>query len=88
MIFFSGKKTHKGPTFKLSNVQLNAKSVLQACQDLEPIAQVMPKDAQERKKLVAVLNRNNIQNLHSPFIDKIMVNVILGKYGFVEYFNH
>nr|QVX32602.1 CHD1/2 [Platynereis dumerilii] len=47
---FDGKKTHKGPTFKLSNVQLNAKSILHACQDLEPLAQVMPKESAERKK--------------------------------------
>jgi len=35
-------------TFKLSNVVVNAKAMMQAVDDMEPLAAVMPADADER----------------------------------------
>ena len=46
---FDGKKTHRGPTFQLSSVVVNAKLVLQAVKDLEPLAAVIPKDKEAQK---------------------------------------
>jgi len=39
-------------TFKLSNVVVNAKAVMQAVDELEPLATVMPSDADERRSYV------------------------------------
>jgi len=39
-------------TFKLSTVVVNAKAVIQASDDLEPLAAVMPADADERRTYV------------------------------------
>ena len=47
---FDGKKTHRGPTLKISNVTVNAKSVLQATQDLEALNKVLSTDKAERRK--------------------------------------
>ena len=47
---FKGKKTHRGPTFKLSTVMVNAKSVVQAIQDLDPLVEALPADKAERLK--------------------------------------
>jgi len=39
-------------TFKLSNVVVNAKAIMQAVDELEPLAVVMPSDADERSQYV------------------------------------
>ena len=39
-------------TFKLCNVVVNAKAIMQAIDELEPLAVVMPSDADERRKYV------------------------------------
>ena len=49
-VVVSGKKSSRGPSFKLSGVTVNVKSVLQAVADLEPLATVIPSDKEERKK--------------------------------------
>jgi len=41
-------------TFKLCNVVVNAKAIIQAVDELEPLAVVMPSDADERRKYVHV----------------------------------
>jgi chromodomain-helicase-DNA-binding protein 1 len=52
MLFYAGhsKKGNRGPTFKLSSVTVNAKSVIQALTELEPLAEVMPASKEDRKK--------------------------------------
>ena len=47
---FDGKKTHRGPTFRLASVVVNAKLVLQAVKDLEPLTTIIPKDKEAQKK--------------------------------------
>ncbi|XP_076465125.1 chromodomain-helicase-DNA-binding protein 1-like isoform X2 [Babylonia areolata] len=47
---FDGKKTHRGPTFKLSSVMVNAQAITKAQADLEPLLQAMPTDREQRKK--------------------------------------
>ena len=51
---FAGKKTHRGPTFKLSSVMVNAQAITKAQADLEPLLQAIPTDRELRKKCVAV----------------------------------
>ncbi|KAI0207728.1 Chromodomain-helicase-DNA-binding protein 1 [Lamellibrachia satsuma] len=46
---FDGKKTHRGPTFRLASVVVNAKLVLQAVKDLEPLTTIIPKDKEAQK---------------------------------------
>ncbi|XP_050400629.1 chromodomain-helicase-DNA-binding protein 1 isoform X1 [Patella vulgata] len=48
---FDGKKTHRGPTVKLSGVMVNAQAVLKAEQDLEPLVQFITTDPEKRKNL-------------------------------------
>ena len=50
----STKKGHRGPTFKLASVPVNAKSVMQARAELEPLCEVMPATKEERKRCVEV----------------------------------
>jgi len=46
------KKGHRGPTFKLASVPVNAKAVMQARAELEPLCEVMPASKEDRKRLV------------------------------------
>ena len=46
------KKGHRGPTFKLAGVPVNAKSVMLARAELEPLCEVMPATKDERKRSV------------------------------------
>jgi len=39
-------------TFKLSNVVVNAKAIMQAVDDLEPLAAIMPSDPDDRCQYV------------------------------------
>ena len=48
-ICFLGIKK-RGPTVKIAGVTVNAKLVLQANKDLEPIARVIPSVKDERRK--------------------------------------
>jgi len=41
-------------TFKLSDVVVNAKAMMQAVDELEPLATVMPSDSNERSKYVSL----------------------------------
>ena len=50
LLLHAGKKSSRGPSFKLSGVTVSVKSVLQAMADLEPLAAVVPVDKEERKK--------------------------------------
>ncbi len=45
-----GKKSQSRATFKLGGVSINAKSVLQAISDLEPLARIMPTNTKERER--------------------------------------
>jgi chromodomain-helicase-DNA-binding protein 1 len=45
-----GRKQSNRATFKLSGVTVNAKSVLQSIEELEPLAIVMPSNAKDREK--------------------------------------
>ncbi|XP_070204130.1 chromodomain-helicase-DNA-binding protein 1-like isoform X3 [Littorina saxatilis] len=47
---FDGKKTHRGPTFKLSSVMVNAQAITKAQGDLEPLLEAVPADREQRKK--------------------------------------
>ncbi|XP_064609561.1 LOW QUALITY PROTEIN: chromodomain-helicase-DNA-binding protein 1-like [Liolophura sinensis] len=47
---FEGKKTHRGPTFKMSSVTVNAASVIKAEEELQPLATALPANKQERQK--------------------------------------
>ncbi|KAK7484546.1 hypothetical protein BaRGS_00024178 [Batillaria attramentaria] len=47
---FDGKKTHRGPTFKLSSVMVNAQAVRKAQADLEPLIKAIPADREKRKQ--------------------------------------
>lgn len=47
-----GKKTHKGPSFKIASVSINAQSILKAEEDLKPLSDAVPEDKEQRKKLV------------------------------------
>jgi len=47
---FTAKKAPLRASFKLSNVIVNAKSVLQALSELEPLAVALPADPKERAK--------------------------------------
>ncbi|XP_005103678.1 chromodomain-helicase-DNA-binding protein 1 isoform X2 [Aplysia californica] len=44
------KKTHKGPSFKINSVSINAQSMLKAEEDLKPLAEAIPDDREQRKK--------------------------------------
>ena len=51
--FVGPKKGNRGPKFQMStHVSVMAKSVIQAAQDLEPLAKSIPADDNERKRLV------------------------------------
>ena len=43
------KHRNRGPSFKLSNVPVNAKAVLQRMEDLEILAKAIPKTKEERR---------------------------------------
>ncbi|XP_059176230.1 chromodomain-helicase-DNA-binding protein 1-like isoform X3 [Physella acuta] len=45
-----GKKTHKGPSFKIASVSINAQSLLKAEEDLKPLSDAVPEDKEQRKK--------------------------------------
>lgn len=44
------KKRERGPSLKISNVSVNAKTFMADLQDLEPLSHVLPKSAEDRKK--------------------------------------
>lgn len=44
------KKSQPRPTFKLCGVSINAKSLLQAVSELEPLAKVMPSNTKDRER--------------------------------------
>uniref|UniRef100_A0A2C9JCR5 Uncharacterized protein n=2 Tax=Biomphalaria glabrata TaxID=6526 RepID=A0A2C9JCR5_BIOGL len=46
----AGKKSHKGPSFKIASVTINAQALLKAEEDLKPLAEAMPEDKEQRKK--------------------------------------
>ena len=50
LVCFSGKKTHRGPSFKIAGVTVNAKSVTNSVNDLTPLAKCLPSDKAERRK--------------------------------------
>lgn len=45
----------KGPTFRISGVQVNAKLVISHEQELAPLHKAIPADPEERKKSVCAL---------------------------------
>lgn len=45
----------KGPTFRISGVQVNAKLVISHEQELAPLHKAIPADPEERKKYVRAL---------------------------------
>lgn len=45
----------KGPTFRISGVQVNAKLVISHEQELAPLHKAIPADPEERKKYVCAL---------------------------------
>ncbi|KAK9890213.1 hypothetical protein WA026_010322 [Henosepilachna vigintioctopunctata] len=47
-----GKKRNRGPSFKLGGVSINAKTMLQCEEELEPLDEVLPSDPLERSKWV------------------------------------
>ncbi|XP_060072209.1 chromodomain-helicase-DNA-binding protein 1-like isoform X1 [Ylistrum balloti] len=53
--FEAGKKTHRGPTLKISSVTVNAQSLMKAEQELEPLAVAIPsnKEAKSNYRLTA-----------------------------------
>lgn len=48
--FVAGKKTHRGPTLKISSVTVNAQSILKAEHELEALAVTIPSNKEEKKK--------------------------------------
>lgn len=44
------KKRERGPSLKISNVSVNAKTFMADLQELEPLSQILPKNADERKR--------------------------------------
>lgn len=50
----SGPKKHRlrGPSFKISRVSLNAKTLLATLKELEPLDEALPSDADERKRWI------------------------------------
>jgi len=46
------KKRERGPSFKISNVSINAKTLLSCIQELDPLIHILPADAEERKRWV------------------------------------
>ena len=53
---FAGKKSQRGPSFRLSSVNVNAKSVMAAEQELEALAACIPANKDERKWYDAFLS--------------------------------
>ncbi|KAK3096752.1 hypothetical protein FSP39_002924 [Pinctada imbricata] len=45
-----GKKSQRGPAFKISSVSVNAQSIMKAEQELEPLAATMPQDREGLRK--------------------------------------
>ncbi|XP_044766089.1 chromodomain-helicase-DNA-binding protein 1 [Coccinella septempunctata] len=45
-----GKKRNRGPSFKLGGVSINAKTMLQCEEELQPLDEVLPSDPQERSR--------------------------------------
>ncbi|XP_045481869.1 chromodomain-helicase-DNA-binding protein 1 [Harmonia axyridis] len=45
-----GKKRNRGPSFKLGGVSINAKTMLQCEEELQPLDEVLPSDPQERAR--------------------------------------
>jgi chromodomain-helicase-DNA-binding protein 1 len=43
------KKREKGPTFKVSGINVNARTLSLAIDELKPLAEVMPEDPEMRK---------------------------------------
>jgi len=46
------KKRERGPSLKVANVAINAKTLISAIQELEPLAKLLPATADERKRWV------------------------------------
>lgn len=44
------KKRERGPSLKISNVSVNAKTLLGCLQELQPLANLLPTNAEERKR--------------------------------------
>jgi hypothetical protein len=48
-----GRRQIGRASFRLANVSINAKSILQSLEELEPLAVLMPANPKEREKYVA-----------------------------------
>ena len=46
------KKRERGPSLKISNVSINAKTVLSCIQELDPLVHILPNNAEERKRWI------------------------------------
>lgn len=46
------KKRERGPSLKISNVSVNAKTLMACLHELEPLSHLLPSDADERKRWV------------------------------------
>lgn len=44
------KKRERGPSLKISNVSVNAKTLMACLHELEPLSHVLPSNADERKR--------------------------------------
>ncbi|XP_074651720.1 chromodomain-helicase-DNA-binding protein 1-like isoform X2 [Tubulanus polymorphus] len=64
--FDSNKKSHRGPTFKLGNVSINAKSIMSSIHDLEPLPQLIPAK-KEDKMSFRLLSRTKAAHWDCPW---------------------
>lgn len=44
------KKRERGPSLKISNVSINAKTLMSCLQELQPLSQLLPANVEERKR--------------------------------------
>lgn len=55
-MFLGGRRGKvKGPTFRISGVQVNAKLVISHEEELAPLHKAIPADPEERKRYLSVL---------------------------------
>ncbi|XP_013389384.1 chromodomain-helicase-DNA-binding protein 1 isoform X4 [Lingula anatina] len=79
--FEAGKKTHRGPVIKLSSVTVNAKSVLSAMEELEPLTKTIPAEKEERKKYTLTA-RVKSANWDCPWGEEEDTSLLKGVYEY------
>ncbi|CAE1322927.1 CHD2 [Acanthosepion pharaonis] len=78
--FEAGKRTHRGPSFKLSSVTVNAQAVLKIQQELEPLFTCLKE--KDGKKMYEINGRVKLVHWDCPWEIDDDINLLVGIYEY------